>query len=175
MNGGLSLKVYKPPHVAEVLGISERRLRRVAREWGCAHQLGRTMFFTDEDIAELRAHLQPKKDKVKAVALLAEVEAERSRLFGRQWMTQTYQGFVYFLECEGRIKIGFAKNVENRIRALTTSAPRPIRLLATMEGTRDDERKLHERFAIYRTHGEWFNPGDRLTEYIRDISQDAPK
>ncbi len=64
---------------------------------------------------------------------------------------------IYFVRRgDGRIKIGFtAKDAQKRIAGLSTGAG-SLDLLATLEGGRDAERALHERFAEHRVEGEWF-------------------
>lgn len=63
---------------------------------------------------------------------------------------------VYFIECAGRIKIGFSKSLEDRLRDLSTGAPAKLNLLGTVEGDRALEAKLHRSLRIHRVSGEWF-------------------
>src|SRR5258705_9513139 len=78
-------------------------------------------------------------------------------------------GYVYFVTCERSwfpIKIGFAKSVPNRMRALLVGFPYEIKLLAVIRGDRALERELHARFAQWRLSGEWFDRTPALTDYI---------
>lgn len=59
------------------------------------------------------------------------------------------------------VKIGTAQDVAARLRTLQNSSPTPLRLLWQTEGGRGLEAALHEQFAEYRQHGEWFNLQDR--------------
>lgn len=58
------------------------------------------------------------------------------------------------------VKIGVAKDAEARTAELQTGSPLPLHLIWKTRGGRSLERALHERFAPYRTHGEWFDFGD---------------
>lgn len=64
---------------------------------------------------------------------------------------------IYFVQrSDGRIKIGFtARTVESRMKSIATGAG-SLALLATIEGGRDVELALHERFADRRVDREWF-------------------
>lgn len=75
---------------------------------------------------------------------------------------------VYFIGCDQAIKIGVAKDVQRRFAAIQMCSPLPLRLLATVDGTRALERAYHTRFADHRLHGEWFAPHpDILAEIAR--------
>lgn len=58
------------------------------------------------------------------------------------------------------VKIGVAGNVQSRLEELRTGSPVPLHLLWKTRGDRDLEFSLHEYFAPYRIHGEWFDFGD---------------
>jgi hypothetical protein len=76
---------------------------------------------------------------------------------------------IYFLEAVGvgHIKIGYTfDKADRRVKELQTASPVPLRLLACMTGTADDEEALHERFAADRLCGEWFKPNDELLALI---------
>jgi hypothetical protein len=76
--------------------------------------------------------------------------------------------FVYFIQegDEGPIKIGFSRNVQERIKALQTGHAQPLRLLHAMRGTLDDEQRLHRRFARLRIQNEWFAPAPELLDWL---------
>lgn len=48
----------KPADLALEWGCSERALRKVARDIGACHALGKAMWFNDEDVAALLAYLK---------------------------------------------------------------------------------------------------------------------
>jgi hypothetical protein len=68
---------------------------------------------------------------------------------------------IYFVEAVGldRVKIGTVKDdraLAARLEAFATASPVKVRLLGVTEGGRDEERALHDRFAVHRVRGEWF-------------------
>lgn len=83
---------------------------------------------------------------------------------------------VYFIRCEGFVKIGISRDPKSRLRALQrsgngTHTPKLIdlttaELLATETGGWDREQYLHSMFASVRDVGEWFREAKELTEYI---------
>lgn len=78
---------------------------------------------------------------------------------------------VYFIRAEsgGPIKIGFTDDVAKRLSSMQSNHPDNLVLLATTEGSSDEEKSLHARFRHLRTRGEWFNPGDDLISYINEL------
>ena len=84
---------------------------------------------------------------------------------------------VYFVEAveSKRIKIGFAHDVDVRVKLLQTGSPERLRVLAVIHSApASHERELHERFADARLHGEWFAPADALLAFIRHVLNPAP-
>ena len=57
-------------------------------------------------------------------------------------------------------KIGVAGNVQSRLDELRTGSPVPLHIMWKTRGDRDLEYSLHEYFAPYRIHGEWFDFGE---------------
>jgi len=87
-------------------------------------------------------------------------------------MPVTIEGCVYFIRSEKNheIKIGFtAGQVEKRLSSLQTAHPYKLQLLATIPGTTEDEKSLHERFTNIRLEGEWFKPHADLVAFISVI------
>jgi hypothetical protein len=77
---------------------------------------------------------------------------------------------IYFTQDLERhhIKIGFTAgdDAEVRRQALQTGNPSQLVVLFTMDGTRQDETNLHERFSASRECGEWFRPTPDLLQFI---------
>jgi hypothetical protein len=77
---------------------------------------------------------------------------------------------IYFTQDLERhqIKIGFTSgdDAEVRRQALQTGNPSRLVVLFTMDGTRQDETNLHERFSASRECGEWFRPTPDLLQFI---------
>lgn len=66
------------------------------------------------------------------------------------------QHYIYFLQIGDRIKIGISHRPLKRLDALAYAAPSAIKRAVIVTGSRNDERRLHDRFKAYRTRGEWF-------------------
>lgn len=84
--------------------------------------------------------------------------------------------FIYFIfnEDSHAIKIGRAKDLVKRSKALQTSSPTKLRLLKSIqvEGgkeARELERSLHQRFSKIRLFGEWFKAEENFLEYINKL------
>jgi hypothetical protein len=76
---------------------------------------------------------------------------------------------IYFAQSTdgGPIKIGTTADVESRLRQLEAHYGRPLALLATMPGGRDEERAIHRRFALLRFgRTEQFRPAPDLLAFI---------
>lgn len=83
--------------------------------------------------------------------------------------SQCRKGLVYFIRCEsGPIKIGRARNAEQRLAELQTGNPNALSIVATVAGGVVAERNYHAKFAEHRLRGEWFAPHpDILAEIER--------
>lgn len=77
---------------------------------------------------------------------------------------------IYFAQpvAGGPVKIGYSADVEARLRQLEGYYGRPLALLATMDGGRDEERAVHQQFAHLRLPGEreQFRPVPELLAFI---------
>lgn len=82
-------------------------------------------------------------------------------------------GTVYFVGPWGFrvIKIGFAVDWAERLRALQIGNPDELRLYALIPGSLELEAELHRRFASQWIRGEWFrNLGD-LKTYLAGLQR----
>lgn len=80
-------------------------------------------------------------------------------------MTQS----IYFARCvgtEGPIKIGCSTDPERRVLTLSTWAPFPIEVIATIPGNYILERRVHAHFADLHSHREWFRADQRIFDAI---------
>lgn len=80
-----------------------------------------------------------------------------------RFLPEPVHGYVYFIrDGLGHIKIGIAKNVKRRMRALQTNNPMRLEYyfglkVESIDDARIIERELHEVFKDDRLCGEWFN------------------
>lgn len=94
-------------------------------------------------------------------------------------MTDTAPSTVYFIrrsaDANGPVKIGFTKDLPNRLRALYTATPGGVELVTEIQGgTRALETHLHERFSHLRLSGEWFNSDEELDRLVSQIKRAGP-
>lgn len=57
--------------------------------------------------------------------------------------------------------------MKSRISNLQVGCPQDLILLSVIDGGRDVESLLHDRFSDSRIRGEWFDPTDDLMEFIQ--------
>lgn len=89
----------------------------------------------------------------------------------RSWFDSAGRHNVYFAQdpAAGRIKVGKSETIQTRLSELSRGSPFRLQLVGTMPGGFRQERIVHAKFAEYRTHGEWFDPGPRLVAFIRSL------
>ncbi len=75
---------------------------------------------------------------------------------------------VYFIVGNNRLKIGRARDVNERLNNLQRYCPIKLRLLWSQPGGSDVESAFHRRFAEYRTYGEWFEIRGELEAFLRE-------
>lgn len=84
-------------------------------------------------------------------------------------------GLIYYVldatRHSQRVKIGFTRNLKNRLDQLTQQTVtrcRPI-VLALEAGTMADEQRAHVEWCRFRLDGEWFRYEGLLQEHIADL------
>ena len=86
----------------------------------------------------------------------------------RRWR----MGAVYFIRAandRGPVKIGWSSQPIGRLNDLQVSHGHELKILSVIEGTRVDEKALHERFAGFRQRGEWFRVAGAFKTYLRAL------
>lgn len=84
----------------------------------------------------------------------------------------TDTGAVYVIGARpgGKVKLGWSRDLTQRLRQLQTGNPERLRILAFTPGSQVVERALHREFADLREGGEWFRDDDReITETIAGV------
>ena len=76
---------------------------------------------------------------------------------------------VYIIRSGYYFKIGFSKNVLDRIDSICQTYPEKIFILKLLEGGSELERKLHEKFKLFRLTGEWFWFCDESENMINEL------
>lgn len=81
-------------------------------------------------------------------------------------------GRVYFLATRDRtlVKIGKTRSPNTtRLAKLTGQSPVPVDLIAEIDGYTRVEKRIHDQFAAYRQHGEWFKLEGALRLFVESI------
>lgn len=118
------------------------------------------------------AQIKPYVERMERQIALAKqrdgIEAELVHEMGLPLM------WTYMIEAGELVKIGRAKDVGSRVKALQTGSAELLRVIRRIPF--DCERQLHLRFAAQRAHGEWFRfHFDMLTESYGDWLLSAAK
>lgn len=83
-----------------------------------------------------------------------------------QYARPRSSGWIYFIQAGDFVKIGFATDVDKRLKALETGSPVDLVVLSTERGTMEDEAYYHRKFADLRARGEWFRYGDAIRAHL---------
>lgn len=84
-------------------------------------------------------------------------------------------GIVYFISwTRGPIKIGVARNVNQRLASLQISSPHKLGVLASTTGGYARERAYHRQFVSHRLRGEWFVRCPAILEEIDRLNGASP-
>jgi len=76
---------------------------------------------------------------------------------------------IYFIEIIGEepIKIGYTlKRVSQRLSQLQVASPKPMRVLAVLDGGKNTEAVLHEMFQDDLIRGEWYHRSNELLDFL---------
>ena len=73
---------------------------------------------------------------------------------------------VYFVACNGFVKIGKTTNLKRRMSTISTNSTSEPELLFTVDG--DHETQFHDQFSEYRHRMEWFRVEGTLKQFIQD-------
>lgn len=118
-------------------------------------------------MSNLAEYVMPEDEAPSIERLAARVKLciEATARLGRD---RTEDAHVYFIQrADGPVKIGCAVDVFQRMAALQTASPEPLRLIGVIPlGGYSMERYLHQALAQDRLKGEWFAP----TELVLDVA-----
>lgn len=143
---------------ARQLGLSRRTLTDLIKRHPYYSRGGRQNIFYPEDIQKLRectAH-----DRVR-------LQIEHNQRFLD--LALKIGPVVYFITTRAEhVKIGFAKNLLYRMRALQQGCTDQLLICGITPGTMDKERELHKRFERWRYRSEWYFLSDEIKQYIKE-------
>lgn len=83
---------------------------------------------------------------------------------------------VYFINnpSNGLIKIGHAIDPRARCGSLSREAGVKLEMLGIMDGRREKEKEMHDKFWHLHEVGEWFRRDDDLIAFIRENCHPLP-
>lgn len=86
----------------------------------------------------------------------------------RRTQSSLTPGWIYFLELDEKIKVGWTSDLEQRMKAY----PPHAKFILKYPGTRADERDLHRTLRLSLVAGrEWYSRTPQVLNYIRDTQK----
>ena len=76
---------------------------------------------------------------------------------------------LYLLKSGNYLKIGYAKNIEERMKLYTTHNP-DFELLDTAEGTLLDEKELHKVCKRWQHRTEWYDYNEEVIKIFKEFT-----
>lgn len=76
------------------------------------------------------------------------------------------RGYVYLVETEDFVKVGFTRNLVSRLAQINTCTPHSVRLIHSFPGTIRDEQEIHTHLGDHRHKLEWFRKTEEVMGYI---------
>ncbi len=107
-----------------------------------------------------------------AELLQIEARARQLTLDLEDWIVQpdrkvrSKRGDIYFVRAGENVKIGFTRNLGQRLAQMQTFFPFALETLLVMPGSLLTERGLHARFKGLRVTGEWFRYTAEIEGFI---------
>lgn len=102
--------------------------------------------------------------------LVSRIAADPAQVFPglRRREPRKLAGYIYFIQTQVSlaIKIGFAVDVEQRLKTIQTGNPERLEIVGVMPGTVRTEKSLHRQFRSDNIRGEWFEASAALVDYI---------
>lgn len=141
-----------------------------------------TWYWSASQISRLSAGFEPRSVRLwhgfgePAPADLTTIEARAEQLTFdlRDWLVQpnrkvrSARGCIYFVRAGENVKIGFSKDVDQRLAQLQTFFPFRLELLLSIAGSALTEHQLHHRFKLSRVTGEWFRLTPDIETFVRE-------
>lgn len=93
---------------------------------------------------------------------------------GKRQQLAVPQGYVYFIQDDDLIKIGYSASPNQRLRTLQASHSQTLSLVAFFPALPEQESELHRRFQALRVAGEWFRFEDPVKTFIEE-EEKSPK
>jgi hypothetical protein len=92
---------------------------------------------------------------------IKKMEAQKAKFW-----TPEITGQVYFIGFDDYLKIGYSADTDRRIALLQVAVPKKLVCYLVIPGSKEAERRLHDRFRKYRLNGEWFSYSDEIKAFV---------
>jgi DNA-binding XRE family transcriptional regulator len=79
---------------------------------------------------------------------------------------------LYFIKNGRYVKIGHTNNIKLRLSDLQVANPERLSVIGLIEGSRNDEAELHNKFKHLSAGGEWFYYTEELIDFIQNLETD---
>jgi len=119
---------------------------------------------------ELCKKVELVKEKNKQEKILTEL-SKKEKTRKQDQRNRSGSGYVYLLECDGKYKIGFSRNIKQRLKALNCGL-HEVKLIFKSPFYSDAagmERRLHKLFEKQKVRAEWFDLTLRQVNQIKQI------
>ena len=82
--------------------------------------------------------------------------------------TQIESGYVYIVHAHnlGTVRIGWTSHPDKRPIQLSPSTPAPLKYLALLPGTKEDEQQLQYKFSHLHLHGSWYRYTEEMYNFV---------
>jgi hypothetical protein len=137
-----------PAELAQRMGWSEDRVKRLAKQLGACRILGGRMRFLPEDVAVVLEAMPGRK-------VIPEPTPPRRK-----------ESVVYFVAVRGFVKIGWTTDWPKRLASLQGANPEKLEILLILGRPAIYEKTLHTTFAEHRGNGEWFKDCHEIRAFI---------
>jgi len=176
--------------LAEKFRLKERRFlaRWAALCWSCRNEFAESHgLLLERCIASLTLRISTKVTRAERAAaelnffhgsasgVLEYIRRVHKEAQERMGMNTTVPGYVYAIRSGRHLKIGFARNLEQRLNALQVSSPREIELIGSVTGYPQHERTIQGRFAEYHVRGEWFKDCEAIRRFFANTISIQPR
>lgn len=96
------------------------------------------------------------------------VPSEKPKLIFQTMPPIEFGECLYFIQSGtgGPVKIGYTKQLATRLKAIHKLNGGSVRFLGALVGTREDEKRFHEKYAGDRLHGEWFRLSPEILLFL---------
>jgi DNA-binding XRE family transcriptional regulator len=79
---------------------------------------------------------------------------------------------IYFIRHTDFVKIGYTKDIFQRLPQLQTSCPVRLQVLGLINGSIEDEAIYHNKFKHLNSYGEWFKYCKELQDFIEILDDE---